>query len=1045
MMQSLDQSNPSHPTSLDYYSQLLSLQQPPPLQALTSSALASYPLTQQPGLQHTMSVADPFSPSWPLFNPPSPSGRKQSGALFPGGAAWLDSAQQLLPGVSAGGLSLTGLHMQSAILPQLSAGGLMQRPSVLQSLPQQPSGVFQPLPQRAGMSGALTHMMSPPPLQQQLSMPHSITPQQLHQLNQLRLSQQQQQAYGAQRMQSLTTMAPPMQPLPTSSQTLQQQQQQSTAALQQFRPTASISAPSLTQALPQQQPASPLQPQPSPGGTVELATVLLSYLSSGDLQRGLLYVNRLWRFKSLYVLQSRQVNVQVQLTHLYLGPFRAANMLELVFSLQVQQRTIGTPRRAASSSGGVTQVQPLRPLQLPQSVPSSPASVMRTPVKSTAPNPSLLQSPTVRATVCTPMALSAVVKAKELSKGDALLNSPSMLHNSGGKQLSKKKLREAALLAESKYNSIIECGILPAAANHSHSASTASQRTFKLYSPFFGKQVEVYTALSDVTQQTLYRASSLAEKFDYATNKVGMYLSRRRLHSGGIYQATGFRSKPAGRTGLKCGGYFLTIEACKEFENHFQYGGLTEEQRKEKTGAEVATPASATSAKKEGAEEDEGEMGDGEESEDEGDEAAEQQRKSADKLRAEDAPHVPHSRPLSAVTKKLVDTGFSHVPSASVGTTNSRKRSAMDDDPQLSPSSGDMSASPSSSAFKRVRSDEGGASTTDSGSGSDGVGLMSSPVAGLRSSSSDEDSNDRSPGRSSRTTHFHSHSQLHSTAASTSFSGASVGSNGSFHRSAFKAPTSMRSISSASPGSSGASVGSSGGGSNNDSNSPPPNRRDLSPSTSPGSQQVLTLPASASFLPSISSSSPPPPSYAQSAFPGLTRWNSFASSIMSPPGNQQMFAPQPTSYVQLSSPPLGVSHKFHGLTLAGAASSQSAAGGSMIAPVVPLSLSPPGQSLDAAFASAIMQGGQAGVQGVAGPSASVGANGLLNLNNLTLLQLQHLLSGQMSASAQPAAQPFGAMQQQQQHPSLLNYVLNAGMQTALQPQPQQRQQPVQFI
>ena len=1038
-------------SALDYYSQLLpSLQHPPPLQPLTSSALASFSLSQQPSLQHTMSVADPFSPSWPLFNPPSPAGRKQSSAVFGGGnAGWLENAQQLLPTVSSAGLSLSGLSSQSQLLSQLSAS-LMQRPSAsVQSLPQQQSAIFQPLPQRAGVSGASSMMqpsplMSPPPLQQQLNVPTNLTQQQLAQL---RSSQQQfqQQLYAAQRVPSMTGMAAPLQPFSSPTQSLQTSP---LSFLQTFRPAASNSSSSNQQLL--QQPVAPLQP--AINSTVELATALLSYLSSAELQRGLLYVNRLWRFKSLYVLQSRQVNIQVQLTHLYLGPFRASNMLELVFSLQVQQRLVNSAPVNHSGSGSnlnfVSPVLPLRPLQLPGSVPSSPASVARTPLKFTMTTSNLLNSPSTvaRATVCTPMAMSAVVKAKELSKGDALLNSPSMML-SGGKHLSKKKLREAALLAESKYNSIIECGILPSDTASPASAAHSTQRIFKQYSSFFGKQVEVYTALSDPTQQTLFRASSLAEKFDYATNKVGMYLSRRRLHSGGIYQATGFRSKPAGRTGLKCGGYFLTIEACKEFENHFQYGGLTEEQRKEKASSPAAS-SSRSGCDREGREAgedvDEGDLGDGEESEDEGNEAGE--RRSADKLKAENkALMTAHStRPLSAVTKKLVDTGFGHsspsLISAAVNSPSSRKRSASDDSPEDSPDSGDVSSSPSST-FKRLRSDEAGMNTTDSCSGSDTAGRMSSASVGKQGSGSDEDSSDRSPGPSSRTTHFHSHShsQLHSSASTSS--SASVGSSSSYHRSAFKAPTPLRSSSFQASPSSVASVGSLGSNSNDSTSPGPSSGRDISPSSSPGSQQVPTLPASASFLPSISSSSPSP-SFTSSAHPSLSRWHSFASPLASPSSTQSLFSSPSTtnSYVQLSSPPLGVSHKFNGLSLAGAAASQ-LSNTSMAAPVMPLSLSS-SHSLEAAFASALLQSGQAGGgMRLAGPSASVGANGLLNLNNLTLQQLQQLLSGHLTNPQQP-------LNTLSQHPSLLNYMLmsatgqaTSGVQAGQQ---QPTLQPVQF-
>ena len=405
--------------ALDYYSQLLpSLQQPPPLQPLTSS---SYSLTQQPSLQHTMSVADPFSPSWPLFNPPSPAARKQSGAAFGGSnAGWLENAQQLLPTVSSAGLSMGGINVQSQ-LSQLNANLLQQQQQQqqqrasqqaaavpLNSLPQQPSSVFHPLPQRAVVSSASQMMqpsplMSPPPLQQPLSLPTTITAQQLNQLramqqmqHQQQQQQQQQTGYSPQRVQSMTGLAP-MQPF--SSPTLPTQSlSNSLSFLQSFR--SGVSAPAST--------SLPAAKQSAASGTVELATSLLSYLSSVELQRGLLYVNRLWRFKSLYVLQSRQVNVQVQLTHLYLGPFRASNMLELVFSLQVRQRLVNSGTTNTGNASGSNNnslqspVQPLRPLQLPKSVPSSPASVTRTPLMS-AVAPTVLNSPSTiaRATVCT--------------------------------------------------------------------------------------------------------------------------------------------------------------------------------------------------------------------------------------------------------------------------------------------------------------------------------------------------------------------------------------------------------------------------------------------------------------------------------------------------------------------------------------------------------------------------------------------------------------------------------------------------------------------
>lgn len=110
------------------------------------------------------------------------------------------------------------------------------------------------------------------------------------------------------------------------------------------------------------------------------------------------------------------------------------------------------------------------------------------------------------------------------------------------------------------YRTIIQCGKLDPDTN---------ERILTEYSEYFGKDVDIYTAVGDTANRVLYRASTLAEKFNCATNKLGMYLARRRQAADGIYQSSTFRSKPPGKTGLKSGGYFLTLAACKEFENHF--------------------------------------------------------------------------------------------------------------------------------------------------------------------------------------------------------------------------------------------------------------------------------------------------------------------------------------------------------------------------------------------------------------------------------------------------------------------------------------------
>ena len=121
--------------------------------------------------------------------------------------------------------------------------------------------------------------------------------------------------------------------------------------------------------------------------------------------------------------------------------------------------------------------------------------------------------------------------------------------------------------APADQQSVIVCGILDP-----NRESDEDDRIFMEDSPYFNQLVDVYTALDDPRQRTLYRASALAHKFHVATNQVGMYLVRRRhqQYVDGLYQALSFQSKPIGRTGLKSGGYFVSIEVCREFEEYMK-------------------------------------------------------------------------------------------------------------------------------------------------------------------------------------------------------------------------------------------------------------------------------------------------------------------------------------------------------------------------------------------------------------------------------------------------------------------------------------------
>ena len=706
--------------------------------------------------------------------------------------------------------------------------------------------------------------------------------------------------------------------------------------------------------------------------TVELGTVLLSYLSSTDLQRGLLYVNRLWRFRALHILQSRHCNVHIQLHHLYLGPFRPSNMLELVFSTKVEVKGAGDRPALGGRQRTPEKAQP----QLQQAtVGYRGATLMGLSPRPSRPSPPLLApltptSSVARATVCAPLPVSALVKAKEIAAGESIQPQAAVVGTPAGRPLSKKKMREAALLAESKYNSIVECGILlpsssPPSPSAIHDPSLSRRRIFKQFSPFFSKQVEVYTAVNDPTSQVLYRASALADKFEYATNKVGMYLSRRRLVGGGIYQATGFRCKPPGRTGLKCGGYFLTIDACKEFENHFQYGGLTEEQRKEKGMMGSSSQVGGHhGAGEEAAEDSEGE--------EDGDKGMKMERNSA------------KGKPLSSVVSHIAHSpSFSPSPTSS----SSKKRHLEAGSPLVDEGGGDSDNSPLHTSFKRVKSDDGsgsdstGRSTSDGSDGGGAVSVVSVGKRSERSSGSDEEAGGQSPTQSTRS-------------SKSSASAASVSSSSS-HRSAFKAPSAYRqaSFTHSSPSSLTSSSPPLALGSANDSISPPPSLPDLSnsPSTSPGTLGLTgygsngmgsgapTMPAMYSSMPSPSTSS-----ISSSASPS----SSYSSMPFAPsyPPPAPLFSPPPVTYGQSAhgqsaSPPLAVSHQMNALTLGQP-------------PVVPLGYGGGGQAvggLEAAFTSALMQQQRPQVAVGGGGDVSVGANGLLNINNLTLPQLQALL------------------------------------------------------
>ncbi len=151
---------------------------------------------------------------------------------------------------------------------------------------------------------------------------------------------------------------------------------------------------------------------------------------------------------------------------------------------------------------------------------------------------------------------------KELGTNFEFLSNRLSINESDLIQRAKSNIfPECLTFAEtSKASSIINCGI----------ANPTGPRLYFYYSSFFKKEIEIYTAEIDEENQILYRASSLAEKLKCARSLIAMYLKRKIQYSKGIFQATKFKFKQLKTTGLKAGGYFLTLEACEEFEKFYK-------------------------------------------------------------------------------------------------------------------------------------------------------------------------------------------------------------------------------------------------------------------------------------------------------------------------------------------------------------------------------------------------------------------------------------------------------------------------------------------
>lgn len=106
-----------------------------------------------------------------------------------------------------------------------------------------------------------------------------------------------------------------------------------------------------------------------------------------------------------------------------------------------------------------------------------------------------------------------------------------------------------------QFQSMISCGVV-----------VNGRRVYKIYSEFFGSEVEVFTAVSDGLGRPLVRPSILANKLNWSASRLGMILSRSKNTDDGIYQSIGFIDKPESTCRLKNGTYFISLETCRAIE-----------------------------------------------------------------------------------------------------------------------------------------------------------------------------------------------------------------------------------------------------------------------------------------------------------------------------------------------------------------------------------------------------------------------------------------------------------------------------------------------
>ena len=73
-----------------------------------------------------------------------------------------------------------------------------------------------------------------------------------------------------------------------------------------------------------------------------------------------------------------------------------------------------------------------------------------------------------------------------------------------------------------------------------------AELSLRLFSSFFNKEVDVFSADGDPEQNILYSAGQLSTHFGVSKNRLGMYLTRRKhLAGAGIFQASTIVGKQA--------------------------------------------------------------------------------------------------------------------------------------------------------------------------------------------------------------------------------------------------------------------------------------------------------------------------------------------------------------------------------------------------------------------------------------------------------------------------------------------------------------------